>query len=92
MAFAAKTKKPADRTPDTTTIPESRVPGDEETMRSRMRAPATALGGMIQTFNFRRLLPAAPPWIGLCAYGVPIKPINIAGMALLVGGMYLMGK
>ena len=30
--------------------------------------------------------------IGLCAYGVPIKPINIAGMALLVGGMYLMGK
>ena len=30
--------------------------------------------------------------IGLCAYGVPIKPINIAGMVLLVGGMYLMGK
>ena len=30
--------------------------------------------------------------IALLAYGVPIKPVNIAGMALLVGGMYLMGK
>jgi multidrug transporter EmrE-like cation transporter len=30
--------------------------------------------------------------IGLCAYGVPIKPINIAGMVLLVMGMYCMGK
>lgn len=30
--------------------------------------------------------------IGLWAYGVPIKPINIAGMILLVAGMYLMGK
>ena len=25
-------------------------------------------------------------------YGTPIKPINIIGMVLLVGGMYLMGK
>lgn len=31
-------------------------------------------------------------FISLFAYGVPIKPVNIAGMALLVGGMYLMGK
>jgi multidrug transporter EmrE-like cation transporter len=30
--------------------------------------------------------------IGLLAYGVPIKPINVAGMVLLVGGMFLMGK
>jgi multidrug transporter EmrE-like cation transporter len=30
--------------------------------------------------------------IGLCAYGVPIKPINVAGMLLLIAGMYLMGK
>jgi multidrug transporter EmrE-like cation transporter len=30
--------------------------------------------------------------IGLWAYGVPIRPINILGMLLLVLGMYLMGK
>jgi multidrug transporter EmrE-like cation transporter len=30
--------------------------------------------------------------IALLAYGTPIKPLNIAGMLLLVGGMYLMGK
>jgi drug/metabolite transporter (DMT)-like permease len=30
--------------------------------------------------------------IGLWAYGVPIRPINVGGMALLVAGMYLMGK
>ena len=30
--------------------------------------------------------------IALAAYGTPIRPVNIAGMALLVGGMYLMGK
>ena len=30
--------------------------------------------------------------IALVAYGVPIKPVNIAGMALLVAGMYLMGR
>ena len=30
--------------------------------------------------------------IGLAAYGTPIKPINIVGMAVLVVGMYLMGK
>jgi multidrug transporter EmrE-like cation transporter len=30
--------------------------------------------------------------ISLLAYGTPIKPVNIAGMVLLVGGMYLMGK
>lgn len=30
--------------------------------------------------------------IALYAYGTPIKVLNIAGMALLVGGMYLMGK
>ena len=30
--------------------------------------------------------------IALYAYGTPIKIVNIAGMALLVGGMYLMGK
>ncbi len=30
--------------------------------------------------------------ISLFAYGTPIKPANIAGMALLVAGMYLMGK
>ena len=30
--------------------------------------------------------------IALLAFGTPIKPINLAGMLLLVGGMYLMGK
>jgi len=30
--------------------------------------------------------------IALLAYGTPIKPANIAGMALLVLGMYLMGR
>ena len=30
--------------------------------------------------------------IGLFAYGVPIKPINVAGMVLLVAGMCLMGN
>jgi len=29
--------------------------------------------------------------IALLAYGTPIRPINIAGMALLVAGMYFMG-
>ncbi len=30
--------------------------------------------------------------IALLAFGTPIKPLNLAGMLLLVGGMYLMGK
>ena len=30
--------------------------------------------------------------IALLVYGTPIKPINIAGMVLLLSGMYLMGK
>jgi len=30
--------------------------------------------------------------IALMAYGTPIRPINILGMGLLLGGMYLMGK
>jgi multidrug transporter EmrE-like cation transporter len=30
--------------------------------------------------------------IAMLVYGTPIKPINIGGMVLLVGGMYLMGK
>lgn len=30
--------------------------------------------------------------IALIVYGTPIKPVNIGGMALLVMGMYLMGK
>ena len=30
--------------------------------------------------------------IGLAAYGTPIKRVNIAGMALLVADMYLMGR
>lgn len=30
--------------------------------------------------------------IALLAYGTPIRPINIAGMVLLIAGMYLMGK
>lgn len=30
--------------------------------------------------------------IALWAYGTPIKPVNVGGMALLVGGMYLMGR
>ncbi|MCX7017291.1 MAG: hypothetical protein NTW86_32805 [Candidatus Sumerlaeota bacterium] len=29
--------------------------------------------------------------IGLWVYGVPIRPVNVAGMILLVGGMFLMG-
>ncbi|MBK8556691.1 MAG: hypothetical protein IPL65_13385 [Lewinellaceae bacterium] len=34
-------------------------------------------------------------WAALLAmfvFGTPIKPINIAGMGLLIAGMYLMGK
>lgn len=30
--------------------------------------------------------------LALMVYGTPVKPINIAGMGLLVAGMYLMGK
>ena len=30
--------------------------------------------------------------IALVAYGTPIRPINAAGMILLVAGMYFMGK
>lgn len=30
--------------------------------------------------------------IALFAYATPIKPINVAGMLLLVAGMYLMGR
>ncbi|MFT6245941.1 MAG: multidrug transporter EmrE-like cation transporter [Salibacteraceae bacterium] len=30
--------------------------------------------------------------IAMIAFGTPIKPVNIGGMAMLVGGMYLMGK
>jgi hypothetical protein len=31
-------------------------------------------------------------FIALWAYGVPVKPINVLGMAFLVVGMFLMGK
>ena len=30
--------------------------------------------------------------IALYAYGTPIKLVNVGGMALLIAGMYLMGK
>lgn len=30
--------------------------------------------------------------LGLWAYGTPIRPANVAGMVLLVGGMWLMGR
>lgn len=30
--------------------------------------------------------------IAMLAYGTPIKAINIGGMVLLIGGMYLMGQ
>lgn len=30
--------------------------------------------------------------LGWSAHGTPIKPVNMAGMALLVTGMYLMGR
>ena len=30
--------------------------------------------------------------LALIAYGTPIRPVNIAGMAMLVLGMFLMGK
>lgn len=30
--------------------------------------------------------------IALLVYGTPVKPVNVAGMGLLVVGMYLMGK
>lgn len=30
--------------------------------------------------------------IALIAYHTPIKPVNVAGMVLLVGGMYCMGR
>jgi multidrug transporter EmrE-like cation transporter len=30
--------------------------------------------------------------IGLAAYGTPIKAVNVAGMGLLIAGMYLMGR
>lgn len=30
--------------------------------------------------------------LALMVYGTPIKPVNIAGMILLIAGMYFMGK
>jgi multidrug transporter EmrE-like cation transporter len=30
--------------------------------------------------------------ISLVAFGTPIRPVNLAGMTLLVSGIYLMGK
>ncbi|MEE9253992.1 MAG: hypothetical protein V3U43_03595 [Pseudomonadales bacterium] len=30
--------------------------------------------------------------IALFVYGTPIRPINVAGMGLLVAGMYCMGR
>jgi multidrug transporter EmrE-like cation transporter len=30
--------------------------------------------------------------IALMAYGTPIKPVNVVGMAVLIAGMYLMGR
>ena len=30
--------------------------------------------------------------IAYLAYGTPVRPANVAGMALLIGGMYLMGR
>lgn len=30
--------------------------------------------------------------LAMVVFGTPIKPVNIIGMVLLVGGMYLMGK
>jgi len=30
--------------------------------------------------------------IAWSAYGTPIKPVNVAGMVLLAGGMYLLGR
>jgi multidrug transporter EmrE-like cation transporter len=30
--------------------------------------------------------------ISLMAYGTPIKTVNVAGMVLLIAGMFLMGK
>jgi len=30
--------------------------------------------------------------IALAAYGTPIRLVNVAGMLLLIGGMFLMGK
>ena len=30
--------------------------------------------------------------IGLRAYGTPIRPINVAGMVIIVAGMWLLGK
>lgn len=30
--------------------------------------------------------------IALLAYGTPIKPVNVVGMAVLIVGMYLMGR
>lgn len=30
--------------------------------------------------------------IALFAYGTPIRPINVAGMGLLIAGMYCMGR
>ena len=31
-------------------------------------------------------------FISWWAYGTPVKPVNLAGMALLFGGMYLIGR
>jgi drug/metabolite transporter (DMT)-like permease len=30
--------------------------------------------------------------ISAAAFGTPIKPVNVLGMALLIGGMYCMGR
>jgi len=31
-------------------------------------------------------------FIALLVYGTPIRPVNVAGMSLIVVGMYLMGR
>ena len=30
--------------------------------------------------------------IAYFAYGTPVRPVNVAGMTLIVAGMYLMGR
>ena len=48
-------------------------------------SPAVLYPVYASTFIFAAVISAL-------AFGTPVKPINIAGMVLLIGGMYCMGR
>ena len=53
-----------------------------------MRTPLSS----VLMFVVAALLGAVGQYLAWWAYGEPVKPVNVAGMALLVAGMFLMGR